>query len=660
MKVKRLIPIVLSFLMAGTVFFGCRNTPTDTGDTGDTGTEEPETPGTQDPDSDKPAVPGDNVTTVSHKIFLAGDSTVKTYEDNQYIGGWGQYLSDFLGDNLTVVNCAQGGRSSRSFINEGRLYDIDGCTYSFTQNNGNSIGDDIEKGDYLFIQFGHNDDDTKLEASASSNYTTIYDRMVPLGTPVNGIYPTTPAEKVSTTTLPALYTQYATDAEETKALAETAKYGTEYYAYGSGTYKWYLKQYIDFARDKGAVPVLVTPVARVKFSGNEIVGGPGLHGENFAYVEAVRQLAEEEDCLLIDLFAETKTILETATSTYANYLMALKPNDLTGEWPSGYDTTYGNGSLGYTSIEATHYNKYGAFITAAKVAENIIGMNGETHNDGKEYFDFVSSVSDPKTYVDPSNLMSKKSVADVEGLFKTISVTNPDRQYPDPAEVISMISAISVKTVTQENYTQIGEECEAARAAYNNLNVDDRSAVTNYSALVTAETAVAQFVEANRVSPVKVIRFDPSTMDVATITSTVACAGLVDVGEDDSPTQFSIVGASGKAVDVKSGSASFSYSGKDYSVSKYLSMGGSATFGTSRYIEFSVEGACKITVVAKSTGSDDRTLNLVNSSNTAVTSFAANSSQSITTKDITSAGTYRLGSAGSGIYVYAIIIEYFA
>ena len=57
-------------------------------------------------------------------IYLAGDSTVKTYNDDQYIGGWGQFFDLYLDDSITVVNCAQGGRSSRSFINEGRLYDI--------------------------------------------------------------------------------------------------------------------------------------------------------------------------------------------------------------------------------------------------------------------------------------------------------------------------------------------------------------------------------------------------------------------------------------------------------------------------------------------------------------------------------------------------------
>ena len=170
---------------------------------------------------------------IAPTVFLVGDSTVKTYEDNQYIAGWGQFLSYFLGNDIVVKNAAHGGRSSRSFINEGRLYDIDGNNYSFSQNGGNSIGDEIKAGDYLFIQFGHNDDASKL-----SNYTTIYDRMVPLGEPdANGIYPVTPAEKQPTTFLPTEYTDRATDSEEAAALSAIAKYGSEYYAYGSGTFK---------------------------------------------------------------------------------------------------------------------------------------------------------------------------------------------------------------------------------------------------------------------------------------------------------------------------------------------------------------------------------------------------------------------------------------
>ena len=137
------------------------------------------------------------------KIFLAGDSTVKTYNDNQYIAGWGQYLDLFLKDEIEVINCANGGRSSRSFINEGRLFNIDDSSfsYNFSQNDGKSIEDCIQEGDFLFIQFGHNDDNTKL----ASTYTTIFDRMVPLGEPdANGIYPVTPAVKSKTTSLPYL------------------------------------------------------------------------------------------------------------------------------------------------------------------------------------------------------------------------------------------------------------------------------------------------------------------------------------------------------------------------------------------------------------------------------------------------------------------------
>ena len=452
-------------------------------------------------------------------IYLAGDSTVKTYEDGQYIAGWGQYLELFLDESVTVVNAAHGGRSSRSFINEGRLYNIENAnfSYTFSQNGGKSIEDCIKAGDFLFIQFGHNDD-----ASKPSNYSTMYDRMVPLGEPdANGIYPTTPAERTSSATLPEAYTKVATDAEETKALAEIAKYGSEYYAYGSGTYKWYLKQYIDFARSVGATPVLITPVARVKFSGGNIIGGAGLHGENFAYVQAVRQLAEEENCLHIDLFAESKTMLETATPTYANYLMALKPNELTGQWPGGYDGAYGNADAGYTGIEATHYNKYGAYLQAARLAELILSSEAVA-KDG-ERFNFSDHIlTTPEKYIDPSNLIGKNTVSALEALLTTINVTNPGRTYPDPAAVAAAISAIAdMGEVNADNYLDVQAKCEAARAAYDGLNVDDRSAVTNLEALEAAEEAVEAVIKSLRPDPVKTVIFNADDLTKECYDSTV-------------------------------------------------------------------------------------------------------------------------------------------
>ena len=608
-------------------------------------TQETTSPTTSSTDKgDTPQPTPDNMATPT--IYLAGDSTVKTYEDGQYIAGWGQFLNLFFDGEVKAVNAAHGGRSSRSFINEGRLYNIDdpAYNYKFSQNGGQSIEDCIKEGDFLFIQFGHNDDASKI-----SNYYTIFDRMVPLGEPdENGIYPTTPATKISTSLLPDEYTSVATDAEEANALTEIAKYGSEYYAYNSGgTYKWYLKQYIDFARSVGATPVLITPVARVKFSGGEIIGGAGLHGVGFAYVEAVRQLAKEENCLLIDLFAESKTMLETATSTYANYLMALKPNDLTGNWPAGYDGAYGNTDAGYTGIEATHYNKYGAFLQAAKIAERILN-NDETKANGERFNFSGHIITTPSEFVDPSNLMSKSTVAAIEGLFKDINVTNPNRTYSDPNKVVEMINTLStLGEVTAENHLDLLAKCEEIRSKYDALNVDDRHLVTNLSVLEQYEKDIADMIIACRPEPIKTVIFKADDLLSESYTSTVT--------EGD----FTLVATSDKKMDKKSKVATFSYAGETYTTKYGLSMGGSAKFGTSRYVSFAVDGPCTVTIAVQSSGSDARTLSLVNSSNSVIGSYEAGVSVTVSSINIDAAGTYSVGSAGSGMYIYYIIIEYF-
>ncbi|MCR6111856.1 rhamnogalacturonan acetylesterase [Bacillus sp. A301a_S52] len=79
-------------------------------------------------------------------IYLAGDSTVTDQPAARYpYSGWGQMLPLFLHPTIAVVNAAKSGRSSKSFIEEGRL---------------NAIEKELKKGDYLFIQFGHNDEKT--------------------------------------------------------------------------------------------------------------------------------------------------------------------------------------------------------------------------------------------------------------------------------------------------------------------------------------------------------------------------------------------------------------------------------------------------------------------------------------------------------------------
>jgi lysophospholipase L1-like esterase len=82
----------------------------------------------------------------SFTIHVVGDSTVCTYKDNAYPQtGWGQVIGYFFdGARVKVNNAAIGGRSSRTFLEEGRL---DGVIAA------------AQKGDYLFVQFGHNDRD---------------------------------------------------------------------------------------------------------------------------------------------------------------------------------------------------------------------------------------------------------------------------------------------------------------------------------------------------------------------------------------------------------------------------------------------------------------------------------------------------------------------
>ncbi len=78
------------------------------------------------------------------RILLIGDSTVASYarppKDRPDLTGWGQIFDEFFNDDVTILNRAASGRSSKSFIKEGRWKKAA-----------------AEKADYLFIQFGHND-----------------------------------------------------------------------------------------------------------------------------------------------------------------------------------------------------------------------------------------------------------------------------------------------------------------------------------------------------------------------------------------------------------------------------------------------------------------------------------------------------------------------
>lgn len=92
-------------------------------------------------------------------IFMIGDSTMADKElgNGNIERGWGQMLPALLSDEIHVENHAQNGRSSKSFIAEGRW---------------ETVMTRLKKGDYVFIQFGHNDEkpDSALHTVAGGSF----------------------------------------------------------------------------------------------------------------------------------------------------------------------------------------------------------------------------------------------------------------------------------------------------------------------------------------------------------------------------------------------------------------------------------------------------------------------------------------------------------
>ena len=86
-------------------------------------------------------------------IYLIGDSTLSIKEKKNYPEtGWGMPFTQFFDENVKIDNRAMNGRSTRSFIEEKRW---------------EPVVSSLKKGDYVFVQFGHND-----EVITKKTYTT--------------------------------------------------------------------------------------------------------------------------------------------------------------------------------------------------------------------------------------------------------------------------------------------------------------------------------------------------------------------------------------------------------------------------------------------------------------------------------------------------------
>lgn len=211
------------------------------------------------------------------KIFIAGDSTASIKEYNKRPEtGWGEKLALYLNDDIEIVNEAQNGRSTKSFIEEERLSKIE---RNFNLN------------DYLLIQFGHNDE----KIDKPERYTT-------------------PLE-----------------------------------------YKENLKTFINKAKNKGVIPIVITSVSRRKFLDDFKTIDPYAIGKYPLYAIEV---AKEENIIVLDLFSITKKLYEYLGFELSKRLfLKLHPNENLN-YPNGID-------------DNTHFNELGALIIASLVSEEL-------------------------------------------------------------------------------------------------------------------------------------------------------------------------------------------------------------------------------------------------------------------------------------------------
>ena len=214
------------------------------------------------------------------KLFIAGDSTASIKETKYYPEtGWGMPFVHFWDSTVTVVNRAKNGRSTSSFQTEGLW---------------KSIMDEAGEGDYVFIQFGHND-----EVPTKKTYTT---------------------EK-----------QFSDN----------------------------LKKFVRETREKKATPVLLTPVARRKFSAHGKI-----EGTHDVYAQIVRDVAAVEKVLLIDLDRKSQALYQQMGDEHSKLLFVQLKRGEHPNYPEGKE-------------DNTHFNELGARLIAQIVLQEIKVLNPE-------------------------------------------------------------------------------------------------------------------------------------------------------------------------------------------------------------------------------------------------------------------------------------------
>lgn len=173
-------------------------------------------------------------------VFITGDSTVKNHDnDPDGMWGWGAVADDiFDSRKITIANCAMAGRSCRTFLNEKRW---------------DRVYNSIQPGDYVLIQFGHNDTgpiDAKPERAA-----------------IRGTADTCHVYKMQS----------------------NGRYELVY------SFGWYLRKFIQDVREKGGTPILLSLTPRNIWKDKHI------ERRNDSYGKWYREVAEQTGVELVDV-----------------------------------------------------------------------------------------------------------------------------------------------------------------------------------------------------------------------------------------------------------------------------------------------------------------------------------------------------------------------
>jgi lysophospholipase L1-like esterase len=170
-------------------------------------------------------------------LFIIGDSTVNNHTAG--LMGWGDPIASlFDKTKITVDNRARGGRSSRTFYTEGLW---------------NLVLSALQPGDFVLMQFGHNDGGSLTEDRARASL------------------------------------KGSGDESQEVTMAATGKQEVVH------TYGWYLRRYIVGAKSKGATPIVLSPIPRNIWKDGKVVRASRDYGKWSA------EAAKLEDASFIDL-----------------------------------------------------------------------------------------------------------------------------------------------------------------------------------------------------------------------------------------------------------------------------------------------------------------------------------------------------------------------